>query len=105
MNDDGDSYIFKMDNDGQLLYYYRGFYNKSGSVMNFQKHELDGVVTYSFFEPSADISDHLLYMGVQYGHINLLDDQYQLIQQMIRLLLKTTKSIVLINNNKVHKLR
>ena len=82
MNDDGDSYIFKMDNDGQLLYYYRGFYNKSGSVMNFQKHELDGVVTYSFFEPSADISDHLLYMGVQYGHINLLDDQYQLIQQI-----------------------
>lgn len=82
MNDDGDSYIFKMDNDGQLLYYYRGFYNKSGSVMNFQKHEIDGVTYYSFFEPTANISDHLLYMGVQYGHINILDDQYQRIKQV-----------------------
>lgn len=82
MNDDGDSYIFKMDNDGQLLYYYRGFYNKSGSVMNFQKHEIDGVTYYSFFEPTANISDHLLYMGVQYGHINILDDQYQRIKQI-----------------------
>ena len=38
-------------------------------------------------------------------HKVLLYQVYQLTQQMIRLLLKITKSIVLINNNKVHKLR
>ncbi len=76
------SYVYKFSNIGELLYYGGGYHNDRGTVMNLEKHDIDGEIYYSFFKPNTDTSTQLLFSGITYGEIILMDDQYQLLDTL-----------------------
>ncbi len=82
LNDYGHSYVYKYDNYGNLLFYYGGYQNARGSVMNFEKHVVDQQTYYSFFSPNTDTATQLLYSGITYGEIIILNDQYQYVESL-----------------------
>ncbi len=82
LNDYGQSYVYKYDNYGNLLFYYGDYFDNRGSTMNLEKHTIEDKVYYSFFRPSKDSSDQLLYIGINYGEIVLLNDQYQFLTSL-----------------------
>ena len=86
--DNGDSYIYKMDNIGKIKFYKSGHYNQKGSLMNFNKHiSSNGEIRYSYFEPEVS-ANSLPKEGIGFGYIILMDERYNVINKIE---LKTTK--------------
>lgn len=77
-----DSFIYKMNNSGQLLFYLKETINDLGSVANFQKHKLsNGNILYSYFKPTNS-TDTISVPGVTNGSIVILNSQYQPIREL-----------------------
>lgn len=81
LNDESNSFIFKMSSAGDLLFYFTEF-NEHGSLMNFQKHNVNGEVYYSYFNPSENFKDHLPFTGIEYGAIDIMDSEYHVINSL-----------------------
>ncbi len=79
LNDQGNSYVYKINNQGDIIFYYGGYHDGLGSVMNFEKHVVNDTTYYSFFKPNLNATEQLLYPGIQYGEIILLNHEYQMI--------------------------
>lgn len=78
---DGIAYVFKMDNDGNIKYYYTGDYGFNRYVMNFQKWDIEGTVYYSFFEPELNPTAQEV-LGETFGHIVLLNEHFEKIDEI-----------------------
>lgn len=74
------SYIYKINNDGKITYYYGKNYKLAGGVMNFNKHKFDGKTYYSFFEPEAKHKTDN--PAVNYGYIVILNEKYEKIEKI-----------------------
>lgn len=81
------SYVYKMNKNGEIVYFYGKSYNNISSVMNFKKHNLKGKTYYSFFEPN--IKNKNSTSAINNGHIVILDENYTPINKIK--LLKTSK--------------
>lgn len=77
----GDSYIYKINPDGQLKYYYHSQV-KNGSVANFKKYKINGKVYYTFFKP-IDNYKSMNEQGLVHGEIVVMNDQYQVIKELM----------------------
>ena len=81
------SYVYKMNKNGDIIYFYGKSYDNMCSVMNFKKHNLKGKTYYSFFEPN--IKNKNSTSAINNGHIVILDENYTHINKIK--LLKTSK--------------
>lgn len=72
----GNSYVYKMDICGNLVYYYYST-KQTGSVFNFKKNLVENnEIIYSFFEP-VDNQNKMEVNGILFGEVVLLNEYYE----------------------------
>lgn len=77
---DGSPYVYKMSNEGDILYYNSSDSEDKNGVTNFAKWDIGDNDRYSFF--SRDNDDHIETSGYNYGSFVILDENYEEIDKV-----------------------